>query len=234
MTARTPSGYLLPPAVDIPRSAFDPAANVKAAMEYIRRRYGLSTNSWETWTAYKRRVEEEKMGRAITMEAPANPYRRGGGRAFGTAMSAGAAGEMVNVALDTPAPMGAPGLTASDLDGIARRHWREGYRAGEQAKDRDVQEALAGRADAFDEGYVAGRVERTQGLAGDFATRLLGIHFELQAIENGPKNRREEGLKRVREYLNDTMAFADSIRHSETNAAMEVAETGDGVLRRVT
>jgi hypothetical protein len=67
-------------------------------------------------------------------------------------------------------------------------------------------------------------MERTQGLAGDFRSRLMELHFRLMTIEGGSKSKAHASLKQLRDALDDVMAFADAVRSSDTDAAATLVD----------
>lgn len=152
----------------------------------------------------------------IRVQAPRNPYRareelRGSDemlRGYGTTMT-------VPPRSDTEH---GPGLTGLDIDRIAREHHRRGYAMAEREGDAKLDAAVARQAEVFDEGYAAGRVERAQGLAGDFRSRLLDLHFRLAAIEQGSKAKAHGALPAVREAVNEMIDFAEAVYGSSRSA----------------
>lgn len=211
------AGTLLPLSARDWTLDLSPAAQIKWGLKYIRERYGSPAASWHAWGT---RHEEDTMGESNTIRvtAPMNPYRarealRGADElmgGYGTTMSA-------------PPPRSdterGPGLTADDLNRIAVDHHRRGYAMAEREGDAKVEAMLAKQGDVFDEGYAAGRVQRAQGLAGDFRSRLLDLHFRLAAIEKGPKAKAHDALPAVRGMLNEIMDFADAV-HSSSRSAL--------------
>lgn len=148
------------------RRMFSPLSNALA----FAKRFGLKTTSG-AWTPP--RHEEEQMGSSETIiEAPGNPYRQDARLAWGD-------GELLH---GTPGMMLAParydsergpGLTAADIDAITRAHHHAGYAKAEREYEAKLEAMRAELAQAYDEGYTAGRVERAQGLARDVFARLF-------------------------------------------------------------
>lgn len=157
--------------------------------------------------------EEDDMAKTL-LHAEGNPYRRD---LLGV-------GQELRYEMMTPESRGSgPGLLGADIDRIAREHHGAGERAGKQAMRAEVERAEGRLAEVFDEGYTAGRAERATGLANDFRVRIAGVHFAVQAVENGPKTKRDERLAVARTELDELMAFAEAMRLSPERAAAQVA-----------
>jgi hypothetical protein len=189
-----------------------PEQQMRWALRYIKERYGGVKRPWLSFTTRER----QGMGKRIEMGAPENPYR------FGS----GAAADEMQLMAGMPARSfgSGPGLLGVDIDRIARHHHELGRREAEGEAEAQLRQARAELADAYDEGYVAGRMERTQGLAGDFRSRLMELHFRLMTIEGGSKSKAHASLKQLRDALDDVMAFADAVRSSDTDAAATLVD----------
>lgn len=201
-----------------------PEQQMKWALRYIAKRYGQSPASWSTWPSRMR--EKVEMGKRIEMGAPTNPYRRG------EAMEVGVMGTEMFLGESSQWAAGSgPGLLGADIDRIARQHHTMGRREAEEEAAVREQKMRAQLADAYDEGYVAGRVNRAQGLAGDFRSRLLDLHFQLRQIESGPKSKAQARLAELRSTFDDVMAFADGIAASDGIATGALVEDPHTVTR---
>lgn len=174
--------------------------------------FGDAMNAAVTVIEEMERLIEEGTMAGIEMRAPRNPYRTDLreadlGREFGAMAMAGA-----------PPPYSGPGLLGADLDRIARAHHQQGYREGEADQRKHTDEAREQFPLIFDEGYVAGRIERASGLAGDFASRNLAIGFaliELSAAadkKHTTKARIAELAERLHEQWEEVQNFAYAIR----------------------
>lgn len=174
---------------------FSPRAQIRSAMNYLSRRYGLTTRPWRDYT----RRSEDRMQDQTTLAAPDNPYRRGFAERYEELTGMGWA-----PGVPQPAPrrhdgnMG-PGLVAADLDRLCRQHYLDGYAAAEREAEKRVEQAGRDLAQAFDEGYTAGRVLRATGLARDFSLRLVGLMNEddvRRADRKASLSKRIEGLRK--------------------------------------
>jgi hypothetical protein len=164
---------------------------------------------WAPFFARHGSIEEDTMG--ITTHAPQNPYRRElsaeTGELFGSELRQSPRRH------DTEH---GPGLSGSDLDRIARQHHFDGYAKAEREYEAKLDEMRAQLAQVFDEGYMAGRVERAQGLAQDVFSRLF--EPELKIIEaqgriaKTPKadarEAADEALEEIRAALVEVREFA--------------------------
>lgn len=188
-------------------------AQIRWGLRYIRERYANPAAAWSAWPSRTR--EKVEMGKRIEMGAPDNPYRE--------AVQVGAYTDFV----ETPSIRGigsGPGLLGADIDRIARHHHELGRREAEGEAQQQMSQMRSELADAYDEGYVAGRLLRTQGLAGDFRSRLIDLHFRLMTVENGSKAKAHAALKSVREALDEAMEFADRVRLSDPDAAATLVD----------
>jgi hypothetical protein len=198
------------------------AEQIRWALRYMRRRY--SGSGWTAWHTTPARPEREHtMGKHETvLMAPANPYRNTGGMAGEYASLGLAPGGPFPRRHDTEA---GPGLTGSDLHLILTQHHRDGYAQAEREFEARLDAMRGELAEAFDRGYTAGKVERAQGLAGDFRARLFELHFRLQAAEEAKtKAKIADALGGVRSAWDDLMQFVENIRGvPEAAAAVERA-----------
>lgn len=187
----------------------------------------LQRREWERWRRYLaspviERWEDGEMS-DVTVQAPANPYRRVMGMDEDTTLWRAGSPMM-----SYPAPpMRAdtergPGLTAHDIDVIARTHHHAGYAMAEREAEAKIEEMQARLADAYDAGYTAGRVERARGLANDIRGRLMGLHFALMQVERGPKTKAHDGLAAVREEFGQVEEFVEAIRGRPSVAAAQM------------
>jgi hypothetical protein len=166
----------------IPREAFDMEANQRAAARFITERRD--------------------------MPAPNNPYRPPMTRDEDGARMFSALSEPPVRRFDTEH---GPGLTGQDLHDIAQAHHLAGYAKAEREYQDKLADATRRHADIYDEGFDAGVRSRRVGLAKDFATRLLGVHFALMVAEDGPKTKLAERLEAVRRELNAVEEFATAV-----------------------
>jgi hypothetical protein len=207
---------------------FDPVENAKAALRRYAARHRApwtgSRYAAERWRGYLAETnEEDRMQDQTTLRAPANPYRRDEGRAVDIGLVGyGVAGDDER-ALDQTGP----GLTAADLDDIVRSHWRAGkVRAEWLASEREevMRERHRGElADAFDEGYTAGRAQVAQGLAREFRRPLVAVHFALMQIETSNSQERAKLLPGLRAQIDEVVKLAETLATSEEAAAAQVA-----------
>jgi hypothetical protein len=210
------------------RRLFDPVYNAQTALRlYAARALPAWTGSRyasKKWRDYLAKTnEEDQMQDQTTLRAPANPYRRDEGRTVDIGlMGYGVAGDDER-ALDQTGP----GLTAADLDHIVRSHWRAGkVRAERLASEREevMRERHRGElADAFDEGYTAGRAQVAQGLAREFRRLLVAVHFALMQIEAGNSQERAKLLPGLRAQIDELVKLAETLARSEEAAAAQVA-----------
>lgn len=168
------------------------------------------------------------MGRStLRAQAPENPHRRLDGE-YAVAM---------NFAGGPPPPRRSdtdegPGLTAGDLDRMCRQHFRDGHAAAERAARLREDERRGLLADAYDDGYVAGRLQRASGLALDVHTRLLDLAARLGEAERGAKSKAHEHLPLIREAYADLAAFLVAVVEQAPDAVAHVAAGDDLVAMR--
>lgn len=165
------------------------------------------------------RGREQAMQDETVIAAPRNPYRREEVRR-GEMTLGNAWGSAPPPRYDTER---GPGLTAADIDHIARQHHRAGYAAAEREAEKRVEAMQRELMEAYDRGYTEGRVERARGLARDIRGKLLGIHFALLAVEQGAKSKAHERLASVRAQWDDVNEFVCGIETSSGKAARQVA-----------
>jgi hypothetical protein len=226
------------PALDLKLS--DPREQMRWALKYIRSRYGLTPFPWSSWAAghYER---GGTMGRRLNTQAPANPYRQPDTQT--EELFAGAGMGYVGPGPRRHDTEDGPGITAGDLDRIARDHHRDGYAKAERKYEAQLDELRARLADAYDEGYFAGRIERAQGLARDVFTRLFDPQSKVitargivtDAITAGPKAKATErvhvALDGIEASLVEVREFAAALftphdpAGAEALAAAHVAAT---------
>jgi hypothetical protein len=214
------------------RRLFDPLYNAQTALRLYRAaQAGRALQPWygsryaaKRWRDYLAETNEEaQMQDQTTLRAPDNPYRRDEGRAVDIGLVGyGGAGDDER-ALDQTGP----GLTAADLDDIVRSHWRAGkVRAEWLASEREevMRERHRGElADAFDEGYTAGRAQVAQGLAREFGRPLVAVHFALMQIEASNSQERAKLLPGLRAQIDELVKLAETLARSEEAAAAQVA-----------
>lgn len=177
---------------------------------------------WEFLTARRREYKEhalvfdsrEEQDMEMKAMAPSNPYR--GGESLGgfTDLSSGLPGRYPRRSDREDGP----GLTAGDIDAIARQHFRDGYAAGERGMEPRVEALEAARAGVYDEGYAAGRIERAKALAnalrGALQGELLGTLFHL-AIEQKPQLTRAGLRSGAAEAHAQLIAVLDELKRIE-------------------
>lgn len=197
---------------------FAPRAQIKAALDYVRRRHDETSRAWRDYT----RRSEDRMQDQTTLAAPDNPYRRGPAERYEELTGMGWA-----PGVPQPAPrrhdgnMG-PGLVAADLDRLCRQHYLDGYAAAEREGEAKVEEARGQLAQAFDEGYTAGRVERATGLARDFSLRLIGLMNEADVRRADRKASLSKRIEGLRKDIIELHAFACGLM-GERRAAGQLA-----------
>lgn len=153
------------------------------------------------------------------MPAPSNPYRTG-------MTNAGSKFDAFNVPerlpRDATTPEG-PGLTAGDLDSIARQHYRDGYAAGERRIAELVERHGDELAHAYDQGWDA-RGENTvakanAALASDLRRRLVADLYMplLDATESSSRTKAElrEAIVQARAVLDEMAQRCTVIVHGE-------------------
>lgn len=173
---------------------FSPRAQIRWAQNYLRRRHDETSRPWRAYT----RRSEDRMQDQTTLAAPDNPYRRGFAERYEELTGMGWAPGVPQPAPRRHAGSMGPGLVASDLDRMCRQHYLDGYAAAEREGEDKVEEARGQLAQAYDEGYTAGRVERAVGLANDFSLRLIGVMNEDDVRRADRKlslSKRIEGLR---------------------------------------
>lgn len=171
--------------------------------EWERRR-----STWVEWVraqadpapTFRTSTREATMGSStVKMRAPDNPYRV---EWAGTDLSR-----------EFPHPEG-PGLLVADLERIARHHFVLGRSEAEAESSRLLSEMREQLAGAYDDGFAAGRIERARGLARDFRTKLLSVHFGLRQIEEtptAPRVKRTQWLEFLRRDVNAVLDFAETM-----------------------
>lgn len=168
----------------------------------------------------------------IEMRAPVNPYR--------TPMPKDEllAAEM-GFGPYTPAPRrhdrdGGPGLLGSDLNWIAQQHYRDGYAAAEREGEQRIATMQGNLADAYDEGYVAGRIERAQGLAQDYHVRLMEPAVQvtiLETVMSKPRSTKAEiaeAVARVRTAMDELRRFAEAMMDDPRKSLVDDPHTETG------
>lgn len=161
-------------------------------------------------STYQRR--EEHVGNTIKVRAPENPYRRGVGDEVDLGAYSVEEGRATLGVRRSDTSEG-PGLSAKDIDVIARQHYRDGYAAAER-DGRPLLDVARGRqAEAFDEGYAEGKMEQAVALARDVRARVLDVHFTLMNAERGPKAKMAERLEAVREQVDALREFVEAVKN---------------------
>lgn len=200
-----------------------PQAQIRYAAAYLKAKYG-NGNARVGWLPALDHEEKHPMN-DTTIRAPRNPYRQQ--RLDGYAELAG----MPNAG---PFPRRhdgdqGPGMTAADLDRMVRQHFLDGRAAAEREAQKDIDELRGQLADAFDEGYTAGRVERAQGLARDVHARIFepelklieARHAKTKAAVLAKVEEAQEAVLAVREFA--ASLFGANAPGAEDRAAAQVA-----------
>lgn len=163
------------------------------------------------------------------VQAPANPYRNGAADSAGRFMEMNDELSGIRPRRTDDPRFGGPGLNAQDLDRMVRQHFRDGHAVAEREGEAKLAELRATLPDVFDEGYVAGRLERARGVAGDFRAFLIEIGATLRAVEEAPKSKRDEVLPDLRTALDEAMEFAAAMVSLDPAAAARALATDEHV-----
>lgn len=202
---------------------FDPVWNALAALRYVKARYGRVDSSSPVIEQMERTIEEGTMA-GIELRAPVNPYR-----VPERDDSLGRLAAMEAVSLP---PFSGPGLLGADIDRIARAHHQQGYREGEADQMKHTREAQGRLADAFDEGFVAGRIERARGLARDFHVRLMEPLVSMVALHSvivvkaSTKKQIAEAFNRHETAMREVESFAEAMMDDPRKSLVDDPHTG--------
>lgn len=165
-------------------------------------------------------LDEEEVMAGIELRAPVNPYRAVEGD--------DSLGRLAGMeAVREPLPYSGPGLLGADIDRIARAHHQKGYREGEADQMKHTQAARSQTADAFDEGFVAGRMHRATGLARDFHVRMMEPLISMVALhtvivkKGATKKDIAEAFNRHETAMREAEAFAEAMMDDPSKSVVD-------------